>query len=212
MRSAYKPRFKLDVETKERILEDVLEYERSWKKRNKRRRNFKRFFHLSFQTAVVAGLVLLLIKSPIQDSFTNQEESPTNSVPKEKAPTVESPTISIPVNDGLELVTIAPRMVTKNEVQINEIEGNNNYKVIAVGGSLVNDPSQGVLKITAINDGKSSHTEYFKTNVKHGPLSVEVKNSGIRIVTEDGMEWEVKFSGSINTFNQKFIRGEIIYD
>jgi hypothetical protein len=207
MRSAYKPRFKLDVETKERILEDVLEYERSWKKRSKRRRNFKRFFHLSFQTAVVAGLVLLLIKSPILDPFTNQAESPTKSVPE-----VESPISSIPAHDGLELVTIAPRMVTKNEVQINEIEGNNNYKIIAVGGSLVNDPSQGVLRITAINDGKSSHTEYFKTNVKHGPLSVEVKNSGIRIVTEDGMEWEVKFSGSINTFNQKFIRGEIIYD
>jgi hypothetical protein len=207
MRSAYKPRFKLDVETKERILEDVLEYERSWKKRNKRRRNFKRFFHLSFQTAVVAGLVLLLIKSPILDPFTNQAESPTKSVPE-----VESPISSITAHDGLELVTIAPRMVTKNEVQINEIEGNNNYKIIAGGGSLVNDPSQGVLRITAINDGKSSHTEYFKTNVKHGPLSVEVKNSGIRILTEDGMEWEVKFSGSINTFNQKFIRGEIIYD
>jgi hypothetical protein len=207
MRSAYKPRFKLDVETKERILEDVLEYERSWKKRNKRRRNFKRFFHLSFQTAVVAGLVLLLIKSPILDPFTNQAESPTKSAPK-----AESPISSIPAHDGLELVTIAPRMVTKNEVQINEIEGNNNYKVIAVGGSLVNDPSQGVLRITAINDGKSSHTEYFKTNVKHGPLSVEVKNSGIRIVTEDGMEWEVEFFGSHNTFNQKFIRGEVIYD
>jgi hypothetical protein len=194
MRSIYNPRYKLDHETKQRILQTVSEYERGWKKQQARKSKFTRFLHLSFQSLAAMVIIFLLIKSPLLEELRTEEESQAD---------VEA------VSDGLVNIKEVLPIVQKNEVLLKNIETTGVFQVRVIGGSLVSDDRQGALAITVYQEGQKLYTDYYKTNVKHGELTVYKKdNSSVRIVAEDGMEWGLEYSGSYSGMEQRITREE----
>ncbi|MHC0039715.1 hypothetical protein [Pseudoneobacillus sp. C159] len=198
MRSLYEPRFKLSPEAKQRILQDVVEYEQKFHRRRQRKDKNNKFFHLGFQGLILATVISLFIQTPLFDTMFSEKDG------------AQTETQLTTINDSIALLNYVPKIVPKNVVYLNDVDGSNSYHVKAVGGSLLKDSNQGVVSITVVKGG-TSLTDYYVTTKKHGAITViNQNNQSILMVTGDGTKWTVDFSGNSEEiqFNFKRVGGD----
>jgi hypothetical protein len=198
MRSLYEPRFKLSPEAKQRILQDVVEYEQRFHRKRQRKNKNNKFYHLGFQGLILATVISLFVQTPLFDTMFSGEENQTQSQ-------------STIMDDSIALLNHVPKIVPKNIVYLNDVDGTDSYHVKAVGGSLLDDRNQGVISFTIVKGG-TSLTDYYMTTKKHGAISViNQNNDSILVVTDDGTKWTVDFTGNFEEIQYNFNRvGEAI--
>lgn len=197
MERVHKPRFKLDDTKKRIVLQEILDYERNWKKRQKRKDFFLKTIHvgLSMVCVSVVALFLFFNWTPQNSKQTAQNNQTTQkSIEGKKTETTET----IYRTDRLEQVSIMPYYDRKNDVEVK----NGDITVTAIGGFLKDDKEKGVLIANFYNDKGGLARGYFVSRQKHGALTVFADGTKVRIVADDGKEWEMEFSisGSIATF------------